>query len=424
MNIGDYSLVKTEVVSDLSNPITSIPITAGFSEGTTYSFIVRDEDPAGRLNSSLVAGTIAIGDLTAPSFSGISGLALGSPSDTRLVASWTAIASDASGASNYLLYQTSSSSGTPADPCGSSGTLTNTIDATQYTTGNTVNFTVTGLTPRTNYKVCVKAVDAAGNISSTSVSAARTTQDITAPAFDGVQSITYNSSSIQVGWNASPTSDIKEYKIKLWKNTATPNSGDITTLTRAHSSFSTGFSFTSSVFSFTDNDTVYAVVDACDDASPTYGTQNCTAFANSTAKNVLVPDATPPASFVGIKDATQLTTPAEGQVTVTWFAPSSWTDYRGFNIYTVNTGDNSITFLKDCPCSGNNCPNQITSCTVTGLDARRTYTFHVRAYDAAGNITTYLDPASNRSAKLTTDTTSPTFSSNLQSSIAAGVTLS
>jgi hypothetical protein len=118
-------------------------------------------------------------------------------------------------------------------------------------------------------------------------------------------------------------------------------------------------------------------------------------------------------------------------MSVEWFGPTSWVDYRGFNIYLVDGSNNLIDLtgttttnpVKNCACSGANCPDQITSCTVTGLDAFRTYTFHVRAYDSIGNTTSYLSPSSSKSAKRTLDTTSPTFSSNVVTAYSGGVSL-
>ncbi len=414
----------------------------GISENTTYYFILRDEDPSGNTSQNTSVVSYGTGDLTAPTFAGIVGISVGSPTDTSIVPYWTAITSqptDMNGATAYLIYMTSkdyyASPNTPDDPC-TSGSLVTQLAATSFTSGQTASYAITGLTARTNYRVCVKARDAAGNTSVNTANASidsRTTRDITAPSFDGLQTLTYNSGQARVDatWNASTSSDILEYKIKIWKVSQAGVTSSAVNLTRSHASYSTGFNFNSSDITLADQDTVYAVVQACDNASPTFGTQNCTTYADGTARNVYIPDLTAPASFFGIKDSSNLSSPSEGAMAVSWFAPTSWVDYRGFNVYLVNgsnqlidqTGTTTSNPIKVCACSGANCPDQITSCTVTGLDAFRTYTFHVRAYDSQGNTTSYLSPASSKSAKRTLDTTSPTFSSNIVTAYAGGVSL-
>ena len=136
---------------------------------------------------------------------------------------------------------------------------------------------------------------------------------------------------------------------------------------------------------------VFLVFNACDDASPNYGTQNCTTLADGTALSVTIPDIDPPVGFGGITNATLCTPNANGCARVTWNAPASWTDYRGFKIYSV-ASDNTLTWKKDCLCSGNNCPDAITECNVTGLDAGRTVDFYIRAFDEAGNLNAAVDP--------------------------------
>jgi hypothetical protein len=414
-DINQYTKVKTVAVGDVNAPQTTITVT-GLAESTSYFFIARDEDPSGQETTNTKVLSFTTGDLTPPSFGGITALAnaTGGLQEVALKISFQAIGaqpSDPNGAFEYLIFRKVGA----GDSC-ASGTLVATLDASNYTSGQNYDYSVTGLNARTFYSICIKARDQEGNTSNTTNFLSRSTLDVTAPNFDGVQSIAYNSNTqkIDVTWNPSISSDIKEYKIQVWLNSSTPNPSDIVTFIKSHSSYAGGFSFDNTEFTFSDNDTVYALVDACDDAnSISGGSQNCTALSTSTAKQVLVPDATAPQGFLGVSSPGQLLTPAQGQVLVKWNAPANWTDYRGFKIYSVNTADNSISILKTCPCSGVDCPNQIVSCLVDGLDVYRTYYFHVRAYDEAGNETTYVNPASSRSPKRTTDTTAPTFASSL-----------
>jgi hypothetical protein len=143
---------------------------------------------------------------------------------------------------------------------------------------------------------------------------------------------------------------------------------------------------------------------------------------NTSVRSINTGDLTPPASFAGIRPSAEIESLQQGTALIKWGAPPSWSDYRGFLIYLVD-GSNNLTPIKDCACSGNNCPDQITQCTVTGLDPYRTYKFHVRAYDASGNTTSYLNPQFSVASKRVMDSTPPTFSSALQLGFSGGVTL-
>ncbi len=429
-NINDYTLLREELVSDQTNPATTLTVTqtasgAALAENTTYHFIVRDKDPSGNVSENTSSVSVATGDLTAPLFSGITSLNNGASGadDTTLVAQFTAVAAESvvsSGPSYYLVYKTSDGS----DPCSSSVSALAQIAASAYTLGDTVSYTVTGLSPRTNYKVCVKARDSSSNISTTTSSLAKTTRDITPPTFNGVQTISYSTttSALSLTWNAatSATGDVGSYVITLWKNSVTP--ANTTTLTKSvsFSGIASGISITTG-FVMSSLDTVYAVVNACDNAATgSYAAaDNCTTL--TTAKSVTLPDIVAPVGFTGITSVAPVA--GTSNLLVSWNAPSDWSDYRGFKIYSVATNgttDSDLTLVKDCYCSASGAneltacsTNPLTSCTVTGLDARRTYNYYVRAYDAAGNLTSVLSPWTGRKYAQTLDVSAPTFASGL-----------
>ncbi len=417
-NIADYTLIQTQFVASLHAPPTLLEV-AGVSELTTYHFIVRDEDPSGNTETNTNVYTIATGDLTAPVFSGISNLVLGTNVQSELDASFTAIDRESveatpTAASHYQVWLTQSLyPGVPADPC-TSGSLWQEVLTNSIAPGAYVH-TITGLAPRTTYKVCLKARDTANNNSNNTNFLSVTTLDTVAPAFDNIQSISFDSgdTEVDVFWNPSTSSDIKEYKVQMWINTATPLPGDITTFVLDAATYPSGTSFTSAQYAFTDSDTVYAIVDACDDANTLPGgTQNCTSNVTGSALSVVIPDVSPPPGFTGIKTAGDLVSPSEGVMTVKWFEPTWVPDYYGFKIYTVNP-DNSLNWLKDCACATpGSCNAGDTQCNVSGLDPFRTYKFHVRAYDALNNIT-QLDPVTSNASKRVLDTTQPNFSSAL-----------
>lgn len=416
LNLGDYTLERTYQLTgaDLFSPPTTLSVSP-LVEGQTYHVIVQDEDPGGLQAAVTQFQSLTITDITPPSFGGITSLVLGTPQDSVIQVGWTAIETEGvdpiNGGDRYQIFSLSDSAPIASNPC-TSGTLIQELAVSSFTAGTTATFDMTGLTEKTYYKVCVKAIDLAGNVSINNNSLQVNTLDITAPSFIGVQSISFDnqSSSLNISWNASGSADIKEYQLTLWVNQPTPP-GSPTVLVKSHADFPNGGSITSLEFPLADNDQVYVIVEACDLTEAPFGTQNCSS--TGVQRDTVVPDVTPPPGFLGISGPTALTTPTEGEIVVAWNAPSDWSDYRGFRVYEVEVGTNNLTLLRTCPCIDYGCSDQITSCSVNGLDAYRTYRLHVRAYDEAQNETLYLDPASSFTDKRTSDTTPPTFASNL-----------
>jgi hypothetical protein len=68
--------------------------------------------------------------------------------------------------------------------------------------------------------------------------------------------------------------------------------------------------------------TVNAYVQACDDASPLYGSQNCSNTIEPTALSTLLQDTKPPQNFGGISSVTASSPLTSGAVTVTWQNPA------------------------------------------------------------------------------------------------------
>ena len=421
-NLADYTLDHTAFVGDLSNPSVLLIVTNGVAEFQTYHVMVIDEDPSGNQNSARNVVTVTTGDLTAPVFAGVSAVALGTHKESEVNLDFTAVARQnsgetlASGTSHYLVYMTEAAYPiVPTDPCLGSVPY-QTASSESYAPGAR-SLSLSGLLPRKTYRFCMQARDNAGNFSLSTNSVSITSLDQTAPSFDGLQSFLFNpeTGSLELIWNPSSSSDISRYRIKLWRNNPDPALGTgLTSLSRAHGSASFGTVISLTEFPFVDNDTVYAQVDACDTAgSLPGGAENCTS--GTVIRNRTLPDITPPPGFVGIRSAGDLVSTVNGEALIKWFAPAVWTDYRGFRIFSVNP-DFSLSFLKDCGCPGGDCSASggYTQCNVTGLTPYRTYKFHVRAYDAAGNVT-ILDPsnATKVASKRVADTETPSFTSGL-----------
>jgi hypothetical protein len=420
--------INVPLTTNLANPTTIIEDDT-ILEGQTYYYIVRDEDPSGNFTLSSNIVTLVIGDLTAPIFSGLSSVALDSPAETSVLLGWTAISNqpgDPNGASNYLLYQ--SEANLPASPVNScsAGTLVKTFSSSTYTQGTLASYKLTGLTPRKKYSFCLKAQDAALNISNTLSFREQLMPDLTAPQFDGLQNVSYDvaTNKFTMVWNKSSSLDVKQYIAKVWKNTISPTAGEITTIMYNSATNDSGAIFGTTDFSFTGGDTVFMLVNACDDASPSYNTiNNCTSFPNSTAiaKNLM--DTTPPAGFLGVESTFAL---VQGAIQVNWLLPTDKSDYAGFKFYNIEetaSGVFSKVFLGDTYCISNNCAaNPKTSFSLSISRDYHTYNIFVSAVDLFGNETKATDLASTLTYSQITsiDTSVPNFTSSLTSTLLGG----
>ncbi|WP_157684601.1 fibronectin type III domain-containing protein [Bdellovibrio bacteriovorus] len=408
------------VVSDPTSPPTTLTLTDSINEYSTYSFKVVDLDPSGNSNHSSKVVRLTTGDLSSPLFNGITSASRGSPTDSKVLLNFIAIAREGTsdtnaivGASKYLLYQTKALyPGTASNACNSL-VPSDILAASAFAPGFATH-TVTGLDARTNYSFCLRAQDAAGNISTNSLPTAVLTSDVTPPDFLGIQSVTYRTSSrtIQLGWNPSTAADLRKYILQLWKNTATPTAAQISTF-NIDKSNSNGTSITLAQFPLNDHDLVYATVNACDNTQDLGigAPDNCTTL--TIPKTTVIPDINPPPGFSGIAVSTELSSPTQGKAIIKWQIPTWTGDYSGFRVYSVNP-DLSINLLSSCPCATpGSCNNGDNSCQITALDPGRTYRFHVRAYDSVGNETDYLSPATSYSDLKIKDTTPPAFNSGL-----------
>lgn len=415
-NLGDYNLERTYTIngSALFSPPQDLEI-VNLVEGDTYHVIVQDEDPSGQRAVVTNFETIVVGDITAPSFGGITNIFAASPADSVLNITWTAIANEAvdpvNGGDVYKVYRLTDINPISANAC-DVGQEVATLNVADYTAGSVANYDVTGLQERAYHRICIKAIDSTGNVSLNDNSLQLNTLDITPPLFSGIESLSFDNqaSTLDLAWNASTSEDILDYKITVWTNQPSPPPTPVV-LFKTHDLNSTGTSLDSSEFTINDNDEVYVNVEACDQTQSPFGVKNCTNIGSQ--RSVTVPDVTPPPNFLGIQGPTALETPSQGSVIVKWESPADWSDYRGFRIYSVDTDSGSITLLKTQPCLDYGCSDQITQTQVDGLTPFRTYRFHVRAYDDSNNETLYLNPDTSFADKRTSDTTPPSFASNL-----------
>jgi hypothetical protein len=414
-DINLYTLAQTVVVTDPINPPKLLTL-KDVQSAKTYHIIVRDEDKHGHISNNTRVVTVTVGDLRPPDFNGLNanGLLVGAAGqeETTLIANFNAIQNyqqHPRGAFGYRFYVREGGGASCQEVYFKSQ-----INALLMPEGDT-NYTITGLKAKTLYSVCIKAIDANGNLSTNNNYLSRQTQDKAAPDFDGLQTLTFDADQgvVKLTWNPSTSSDIGSYKIDTWltlKNSSTPLS---ITIQRTAAQSPNSFSFDSTVVPFQSEATLEVVVNACDNAdSISGGSKNCSSFVQGQGLTMTFADIQPPPGFMGVGASSDLVADTEGQITVKWIEPSDWTDYAGFQIYTLDASNN-LTLLKDCPClQMPGCLDHITSCDVTGLNDYRTYRFHVRAYDTAKNYT-ILDPTMSFAEKRTVDLTKPTFVSNL-----------
>ena len=143
----------------------------GLSPDTGYSFTVKAKDAAGNVsaNSNVVnITTLApVPDTQAPTIP--TNLITSNITQTTVDLSWTA-STDNVGVTGYEVFR----------------------DATSIGTSATTSFNVTGLTAETNYSFTVKAKDAAGNVSANSTAVTITTLGI--PACTGINGYPYSES--------------------------------------------------------------------------------------------------------------------------------------------------------------------------------------------------------------------------------------
>ena len=234
----------------------------------------------------------------------------------------------------------------------------------QIATPTTTTFNDTGLTASTSYSYRVRATDAANNLSTfsstatTSTTAAPDTTPPTAPT--NLTATAASSSQINLSWTASTDNvGVTGYRVERCSGAGCSTFTQIATPTTATFN-DTGLTASTS-YSYR--------VRATDAAA------NLSAFSSTaTASTLASPDITPPTAPSNLT----ATVASATQINLAWTAS---TDNVGVTGYRVER------------CSGAGCSNfvQIATPTATtfndtGLTASTSYSYRVRATDAAGNL--------------------------------------
>jgi chitodextrinase len=320
----------------------------GLAASTTYSYTVRALDAAGNLSapsSSAGATTQApAADTTAPSTP--TGLTATAASSSQINLSWTA-ATDNVGVTGYNVYR--------------SGTQIATL-------GAVTTFQNTGLTASTTHSYTVQAFDAAGNASAQSSSASATTQaapDTTAPSTPtGLTATAASSSQINLSWTAA-TDNVGVTGYNVYRGgTQIATLGAVTTFQNTGLAASTTYSYT---------------VRALDAAGNLSAPSSSAIVATQAA-----PDTTAPTTPTGLT----ATAASSSQINLSWMAATDNVGVTGYNVY---RGGMQIATL-----------GAVTTYQNTGLTASTTYSYTVRAFDAAGNASGTSTAASATTQALNT----------------------
>jgi chitodextrinase len=253
--------------------------------------------------------------------------------------------------------------------------------ATKIATVTGTSTTVTGLTAATSYTFTVKAVDAAGNASPASNAVTTSTASPPPPPPAGALTATFTKTS---DWG---NGFVAEYAIRNggtstvtgWKLEFDLPAGETIT-----SAWSGKLSSSGSHYVLTDEDWTRTIAPGATVkvgfqgaytgtfAAPTGCTINGQSCGGGPAPPPPAPDTTPPSAPANLAASS----PTASTVDLRW---SASTDNVGVTGYQVFSGTTKVATVTG------------TSTTVTGLSAATTYTFTVKAVDAAGNVS----PASN-----------------------------
>jgi chitodextrinase len=335
----------------------------GLTNATSYSYRVRATDAAGNLSgysNTASATTVDTQPPTAPS-----NLTATAAGGSQINLSWTA-STDNVGVTQYLVER-----------CQGTGCTT----FAQIGTSTGTTFNDTGLTPNTSYSYRIRATDAAGNLGPYSNVASTTTQNPdtqppTAPG--GLTATAASGSQINLSWTASTDNvGVTQYLVERCQGTG------CTTFAQIGTSTGTAFNDTGLTAG-----TSYSYQVRATDAAG-----NLSTYSNVASATTPAPDTQPPTA------PTNLTATAisASQINLSWTAS---TDNVGVTQYLVERcqGAGCTTFAQIGTSTGTTFNN-------TGLTAGTSYSYRVRATDAAGN----LSPYSNVASATTLTATSITF---------------
>jgi glucose/arabinose dehydrogenase/chitodextrinase len=327
--------------------VTSHSVTiSGLSPSTLYHYRIRTKDAAGNetVSSDGTFTTTATPDTTPPSVP--TNLSATSISSTQINLTWTA-STDNVAVTGYKVFR----------------------DGVQVATVTTPSFSNTGLTPSTPYTYAVSAFDAAGNVSALSASASATTPappDTTPPsAPTGVSVTPIFETRIDLAWNAS-TDNVAVTGYRVFRDGLQIATSTLTSFSNTGLSAGTTYAYTVRAF------------DAAGNVSSPSATTTATTL-----------DVTAPST------PTNLTADpvSQSQINLTWTASTDNVAVTGYNVFRDGI---QITITTT------------NSFADSGLTANTTYSYAVRAFDAANNYSAFSTSVNATTPSV--DATPPTVS--------------
>jgi chitodextrinase len=344
--------------AQVATPTGTTYTDTSLASNTSYSYRVEAVDTAGNTSSfSNVATATTQGDTQPPTAP--TNLTATAAGQSQINLTWSA-STDNVGVTGYLIERCQGVSCTTFAQTGTSATT---------------SYSNTGLTVNTSYSYRVRATDAAGNLSGYSNTASATTQADTQPptAPTTLTATAISTTQISLGWTASTDNiGVTNYLIERCQGTA------CTTFTQIGTSATTSYSDTG----LTVNTSYSYRVRATDAAGNLSGYSN-TASATTQA------DTQPPTAPTTLTATVVSTT----QISLGWTAS---TDNIGVTNYLIERcqGASCTTFTQIGT-------SATTSYSDTGLTVNTSYSYRVRATDAAGNLSNYSNTASATTSGIT-----------------------
>jgi chitodextrinase len=339
--------------AQIATPTATTFNDSGLTASTSYSYRVRAADAAG--NNSAYSNisstsTLAGSDTTPPTAP--TNLVATAASPAQINLSWTA-STDNVGVTGYKVER-----------CQGAGCA----NFAQIATPTATTFNDSGLTGSTSYSYRVRATDAAGNLSSYSTIASVSTPVPTLTTPSNLTATAVSSTQINLSWTASTETGgtVSKYLVERCQGASCSNFAQIATPTGTTVN-DTGLTAS----------TAYSYRVRATDATGNLGGYSNTASATTPPGA----DTTPPTPPTNLTATAASTT----QINLSW---------------TASTDNVGVTGYKVERCSGTGCVNfaQIATPTTitfndTGLTASTSYSYRVRATDAAGNLSGYSNTA-------------------------------
>ncbi len=338
---------------------------SGLLANTSYSYRVRATDAAGNLSGySNTASATTAADSTPPSApTGLTATAAGSGG---INLSWTA-STDNVGVTGYRVER-----------CQGAGCSS----FAQVGTPGGTTFADSGLLANTSYSYRVRATDAAGNLSGYSNTASATTAaDSTPPsAPTGLTATAAGSGGINLSWTASTDNvGVTGYRVERCQGAGCSSFAQVGT--PGGTTFADSGLLANTSYSYR--------VRATDAAG------NLSGYSN-TASATTAADSTPPSAPTGLT----ATAAGSGGINLSWTASTDNVGVTGYRVERCQ-GAGCSSFAQVGTPGG-------TTFADSGLLANTSYSYRVRATDAAGNLSGYSNTASATTAADSTPPSAPT----------------